>query len=111
MVALAVALAGCTGQDAETRAREAERKIRESIPDAQGTALAYKVPADQVKQAQEALKVLKEYLGEPNGRLDDVTVNAIEAFQHSQGVEADGVLDETTQRSLQEAAAKAGTTN
>ena len=107
ILATASALAACTGQNAETRAREAEKKIKESIPDVVGAALAQKATPEQIKQAQDELKVLSEYLGEPNGKLDAVTVSAIQAFQRTQGVNADGMLTDKTTRLLQEAAAKA----
>ncbi len=100
------ALAACSGKDAETRAREAEKKIKDSIPDVVGAALAQKATQEQIKQAQEELKVLSEYLGEPTGQLDAVTVSAIQAFQRTQGLKADGMLTGKTMRLLQEAAAK-----
>jgi peptidoglycan hydrolase-like protein with peptidoglycan-binding domain len=105
-VATLTALAACTGKDAETRAREAEKKIKDSIPDVVAVALAQKATPEQVKQAQENLKVLSEYLGEPNGKLDQVTVSAIQAFQRTQGLKADGMLTDKTLRLLQDAAGK-----
>jgi peptidoglycan hydrolase-like protein with peptidoglycan-binding domain len=101
------ALAGCTGQNAESRAREAEKKIKEAIPDVVGAALEQKATPEQVKRAQDELKVLSEYLGESTGKLDAVTVSAIQAFQRTQGLKADGILSDRTMRLLQEAAAKA----
>ncbi len=103
----ATALAGCTGQNAETRAREAEKKIKESIPDVVGDAVAQQASPEKIKRAQENLKALNEYLGEANGKLDAVTVSAIQAFQRTQGLKADGILTDKTTRLLQEAAAKA----
>ena len=76
------------------RAREAAEKIKESIPDVEARALAQKTTPEQVKQAQEALKKVHEYLGEANGKLDAVTVNSIEAFQRAHGLKADGILNE-----------------
>jgi peptidoglycan hydrolase-like protein with peptidoglycan-binding domain len=107
ILATLCALVGCTGKDAETRAREAEKKIKDSIPDVVGAAVAQKVSPELVKQAQEKLKVLSEYLGEADGRLDAVTVSAIQAFQRTQGLKADGMLTDKTMRLLQDAAAKA----
>jgi peptidoglycan hydrolase-like protein with peptidoglycan-binding domain len=101
------AMVGCTGQNAETRAREAEKKIKETIPDVVGAALAQKATPEQIKQAQDELQALSEYLGETTGKLDAVTVSAIQAFQRTQGMKADGMLNEKTMRLLQEAAAKA----
>jgi len=102
-------LAACSGEDTEARARKAEQKIRESIPDVVGRALEQKVTPDQVKRAQQALTVVHEYMGEVNGVLDPVTVNAIQAFQRAQGLEADGILNPRTERRLQEVAAQAAT--
>ena len=104
ILAALCALAACTGKDAETRAREAEKKIKDSIPDIVGAAVAQKASPDQVKLAQEELKTLSEYLGEPDGKLDAVTVSAIQAFQRTQGLKADGMLTDKTMRLLQDAA-------
>lgn len=104
-------VAACTGQDSESRARKAEQKIRESIPDVVGRALDQKVTPDQVKSAQQALTVVHEYMGEVNGVLDPVTVNAIQAFQRAQGFEADGLLTARTERRLQDVAAQVATPN
>jgi peptidoglycan hydrolase-like protein with peptidoglycan-binding domain len=99
-------LAGCNAPSAETRAREQAEKIKESIPDVEAVALAQKVTPERVKQAQEALKKTNEYLGEVNGKLDAVTVNSIEAFQHAHALKGDGILNEKTERLLQEELAK-----
>jgi peptidoglycan hydrolase-like protein with peptidoglycan-binding domain len=101
-------LAACTGKNAETRAREAEKKIKDSIPDVMGIALAQEAKPEEVKEAQVALRTLSEYLGEPTGQLDAVTVSAIQAFQRTQGLKEDGILSDKTMRLLREAAAKAG---
>jgi len=100
-------VAACTGKDAETRAREAEKKIKETIPDVVGAALAQTTTPEQVTRVQDQLRVLSEYLGESTGKLDAVTVSAIQAFQRTQGLKADGMLTDKTMRLLQEAAAKA----
>ena len=96
--------AGCHGRSAETRAREAAEKIKESIPDVEAKALAQHVTAEQVRRAQQGLVAAHEYLGDVNGTLDAVTVNSIEAFQRAHGIEADGMLNERTQRLLEQAA-------
>jgi peptidoglycan hydrolase-like protein with peptidoglycan-binding domain len=89
-------------------ARKAAERIKETIPDIEARALEQKTTAEQVEQAQEALKKVWEYLGDANGKLDAVTVNSIEAFQRAHGLKVDGILNERTRRALQEAAAKAG---
>jgi len=99
---LAVALAGCSRSDTEDRARKAAEKIKESIPDVEAKALAQKATPEQVKRAQESLIVAKEYMGQADGRLDPVTVNAIEAFQRAHGLRDDGMLNERTEKLLQQ---------
>jgi len=106
MVTAALMLAACNGQSAEMRARAQAEKMKESIPDVEAKALAQKVTPDEIRKAQEALKGVNEYLGEVNGQLDAVTVNAIEAFQRAHGLKGNGILDDKTQRWLQEVLAK-----
>ncbi len=100
--------AGCTGQTAEERAREAAEQIKESIPDVEAIALAQPVDASVVEEVQRQLTALHEYQGEINGKLDSVTVNAIQAFQRSAGLKDDGILDARTREKLAAAAARAG---
>jgi peptidoglycan hydrolase-like protein with peptidoglycan-binding domain len=107
LLAALCVIAACWGKDSETRAREAEKKIKDSIPDVVGVALAQPASAEHVKLAQEQLKTLNEYFGEANGKLDAVTVSAIQAFQRAQGMKADGMLNDKTMRLLQEASAQA----
>ena len=95
----ALAAAGCTA-DPEARARQAVEKIKESIPDVEAKALVQKVSADDVRNAQQGLISAKEYFGEANGKLDSVTVNAIEAFQRSHGITDDGMLNDATKKAL-----------
>ncbi|HYD50738.1 MAG TPA: peptidoglycan-binding domain-containing protein [Terriglobales bacterium] len=98
-VLIAVLLAGATGcSDAvvEERAREAARKVQESFGEQQAAALAQTATEADIQLAQAALTRLKEYQGEVNGKLDAVTINAIAAFQRSQGLEDDGILDART---------------
>jgi len=58
---LVVSIFGC--KDTQTRAKEAEEKMRAQLKDPMADALAQKLPADRVKEAQECLIVVKEYLG------------------------------------------------
>lgn len=68
-------------------------------------ALAQRVDEDVVQHVQSELRVLQEYLDEPSGTLDAVTVNAIEAFQRRTGLRDDGLLDPRTLDRLAAAAA------
>src|SRR5574341_263932 len=91
-------ITGCSGGGAEARARAAAEKVKESMPDVEAKALEQRVTPEQVKRVQEQLQKLNEYLGDVNGTLDTVTVNAIQAFQRAQGIKADGILNEKTER-------------
>ena len=98
---LALPLIGC--KDAETRKHEAEEQIRKQLKDPMADALAQKLPPEKVKEAQQCLIVVKEYMGEVNGTLDSVTVNAIQAFQDAHGLAANGMLTDETLAKLREA--------
>ena len=98
------ALGACSGGSREERERQARKEIMESIKDVEAIALEQKVDAAVVKQVQGQLAALKEYQGEVNGKLDSVTINAIQAFQRTAGLEDDGILDETTRTKLTQAA-------
>jgi peptidoglycan hydrolase-like protein with peptidoglycan-binding domain len=97
LLLLSVAVApACSRDSAADRAREAAEEIRQSIPNVDATALAQKAEAKTVREVQERLTQLKEYMGEINGDLDSVTVHAIQAFQRSAGLRDDGILDQET---------------
>lgn len=106
LAAATLALGGCEGRGTEDRAREAAEKIKESMPDVDARALAQKVPEDVVRKAQQALTAAHEYMGEVSGKLDQVTVNAIQAFQRSHGIPDNGLLDAKTIDMLNQALAK-----
>jgi peptidoglycan hydrolase-like protein with peptidoglycan-binding domain len=106
LVLMASGLAACDGESAEQRARAAAEKIQSSIPNQLAVALEQDAAPEQIKEAQEALTSIDEYMGEVNGELDAVTVNAIQAFQRSHGLADDGILDEETRRLLREAKAR-----
>ncbi len=105
---LAFTAAGCSKQDAEERAREAADKIKASMPNVEEHALEQKVTPDEVKTVQAQLTKLNQYQGEINGKLDSVTVNAIEAFQREKDLKANGILTAETRRLLQESAGTGG---
>jgi len=100
---------GKTSKAMEQRMREIEKRVKESMPKTQQIALAQKADPAVIKRAQEQLRTLKEYLEDPpSGKIDMVTVNAIEAFQRSAGLKDNGLLDEETLRRLEESAKNAG---
>jgi peptidoglycan hydrolase-like protein with peptidoglycan-binding domain len=102
----ALALLGGGCKDAETRAREAQEKIRAQLKDPMAEARAQKPAPERVREAQKHLQVLHEYLGEANGVLDSVTLNAIQAFQDAHGLKANGMLTDETLARLREVAAR-----
>lgn len=103
---LILLLGGCSDADVESRAREAAEKIKESMPDVEAKAMAQKTTPEDVKLAQQALTAVHEYMGEIHGELDAVTVNAIQAFQKTHGLKADGLLSDKTKSLLREALPK-----
>lgn len=99
-------LPACSGGTREERERQAAKEISESIKDVEAIALEQKAPPEVIKEAQQHLTALKEYQGEVNGKLDSVTVNAIQAFQRSAGLKDDGIITNATREKLAAAAAK-----
>jgi peptidoglycan hydrolase-like protein with peptidoglycan-binding domain len=96
---------GATSKAMEERMREIEKRMKASLPKTQEIALAQKADPAVVTKAQGQLKVLQEYLEDaPSGKIDMVTVNAIEAFQRRAGLHEDGLLNEETLKRLEEAA-------
>ena len=55
---------------------------------------------------QKNLTVINEYQGEIDGKLDSVTVNAIQAFQRTAGLKDDGLITAATRQKLAAAAAQ-----
>jgi pantothenate synthetase len=103
LVFLALAT-GCKGKTIEEREREAAAEISRSIKDVEAVALAQQVDAAVVKEVQEHLAAIHEYQGAINGKLDSVTVNALQAFQRSQDLEDDGLIDAEIRERLAAAA-------
>jgi peptidoglycan hydrolase-like protein with peptidoglycan-binding domain len=57
----------------------------------------------QVKILQQALKALGFYTGKPDGDYGPNTQNAVEQFQGSKGLTADGIVGQQTLTALQQA--------
>jgi len=106
--ALATLGLACSGDIAEEKARLAAEKAQETIRPLDAGAMAQDIDADTVKQVQEQLTTLKEYMGPITGRLDQVTLNALEAFQRTHDITADGRFNEETLEALATAARKRG---
>lgn len=108
LAALWVALgAGCSERSVEERAREQAEKIEREMGDPDAVALEQPADPAVVREVQAQLTAIKEYQGEVNGTIDSVTVNALQAFQRTAGLRADGLLTEATRRELAAAAARA----
>ena len=105
--ALLCLLAACTGESAEERAKKAAQKIKESIPNTDAIALAQRLDPAVVKEVQAQLTVISEYQGDVDGKLDPVTINALQAFQRSAGLPDTGILDQRTRERLRATAAAA----
>jgi peptidoglycan hydrolase-like protein with peptidoglycan-binding domain len=104
---VALAVGGCSRQTIEEKARDTLEKIQKSMVDVEAIALEQKAPADVVSEVQRNLTAIHEYQGEINGKLDSVTVNAIQAFQRTAGLKDDGIISETTRKKLAAAAGPA----
>lgn len=98
----------CTMPTEQDRAKAAEESAKKSLVAIDHAALEQKVDPEKVKKIQQQLTAVHEYKGDINGKLDQVTVNAYEAFQRSNGLYPDGMLTDKTLKLLEEAAAKAG---
>lgn len=100
--------AGCSIPTDQDRAKAAEESAKKSLVAIDHAASEQKVDAEKVKKIQQQLIAINEYKGDVNGKLDQVTINAYEAFQRSNGLHPDGMLNDKTLRLLEEAAAKRG---
>ena len=108
-IALAVVVLfglGCSRKSVEDRAREEAEKIQHEMVDVEAVALDQKAPADVVSEVQRNLTAINEYQGEINGKLDSVTINAIQSFQRTAGLKDDGLINDKTREKLAAAAAK-----
>jgi peptidoglycan hydrolase-like protein with peptidoglycan-binding domain len=104
---LALGVAACHIPTDEDRAKAAEESAKESLIAIDHGALEQKIDPEKLKKIQQQLAAINEYKGEINGKLDQVTVNAYEAFQRTSGLTPDGMIDDDTLQKL-DAAAKSG---
>jgi len=106
IVLAALAAAGCSRQSVEERARDTLEKIQAGMVDVEAIALEQKADPAVISEVQRNLTAINEYQGEINGKLDSVTVNAIQDFQRTVGLKDDGIITDTTRQRLAAAAAK-----
>ncbi|MEO8603216.1 MAG: peptidoglycan-binding domain-containing protein [bacterium] len=104
-----VLVAGCGGQSVEDRARETAEKIQKEMGDRDADALAQVADPAVVSEVQRQLTVINEYQGAIDGKIDSVTVNAIQAFQRTAGLKDNGMLTPDTRTKLAAAAPSAAT--
>ena len=104
LVAASLSISACSGDLSKEKARAAAERARDSIQPLDHGALEQNVAPEQVKAAQASLTVLKEYMGPINGKLDQVTLNALESFQRKNGITPDGRFNDETLTLLQQAA-------
>ena len=83
-VLLALFVSACDTPSVEDRARAAAADIQASIQDYDGPALNQEVDDAVVREVQQNLTKLKQYMDEIDGEIDPVLVNAIQAFQREQ---------------------------
>ena len=103
-VLAALSTMACSRQTVEERARETAEKIQKSMVDVEAVALEQKAAPDVVTEVQRNLTVINEYQGEINGKLDSVTINAIQSFQRTAGLKDDGIITTATREKLAAAA-------
>ena len=99
-----LAAAGCSHKTVEERARETAEKMQKSMVDVEGIALEQKADPAVVSEVQRNLTTIKEYQGEIDGKIDSVTVNAIQSFQRSASLPDDGIITQATRQKLAAAA-------
>lgn len=102
----ALAVTHCSSPSEESQ-REIADKIQKSLVDVEAIALEQKASPDVISEVQRNLTAIHEYQGEINGKLDSVTINAIQAFQRTAGLEDDGIITDATRTKLAEAAGQA----
>jgi peptidoglycan hydrolase-like protein with peptidoglycan-binding domain len=104
LVAAPFSISACSEDLAKEKARAAAERARDAIQPLDHGAMEQTIAPEQVKAVQASLTVLKEYMGPINGKLDQVTLNALESFQRKNDITADGRFNEETLTLLQQAA-------
>jgi peptidoglycan hydrolase-like protein with peptidoglycan-binding domain len=104
LVAALFSISACSEDLAKEKARAAAERARDAIQPLDHGAMEQTIAPEQVKAVQASLTVLKEYMGPINGKLDQVTLNALESFQRKNDITADGRFNEETLTLLQQAA-------
>ena len=107
LIGLALAVASCSNQTVEERARDTLEKIQGAMVDVEAVAMAQQIDAAVVSEVQRNLTAIHEYQGEISGKLDSVTINAIQSFQRTSGLKDDGMITDATRQKLAAAAGPA----
>jgi peptidoglycan hydrolase-like protein with peptidoglycan-binding domain len=101
----AVVASACDVPTPAEKAKAAEEIAKRSMLAIDHAALEQKLDPKVVEKLQQQLAALAEYMGPVNGKLDQVTVNAYEAFQRANEMTPDGIVTEQGLRELDEAVA------
>ena len=88
----------------EDRIEAARERVQQSLRNSDPAAFQQDIDAAVVREVQSDLRRLNEYHGDISGILDSVTVNAIQAFQRSAGLDDTGIIDSRTRERLAAAA-------
>jgi len=104
LVAAPFSISACSPDLAKEKARAAAERARDATKPLDHGAMEQTIAPEQVKAVQAALTVLKEYMGPINGKLDQVTLNALESFQRKNEITPDGRFNEETLTLLQQTA-------
>lgn len=104
---LALAAIGCNNQTIEERARDTLEKIQKGMVDVEAIALEQKADPAVISEVQRNLTAINEYQGEIDGKLDSVTINAIQSFQRTAGLKDTGIITAATREKLAAAAGQA----
>ena len=107
-VAVLLAAPGCSSKLTEEKARAAEKRARETMQPLDQGALEQELSKETVTKVQTELTTLKEYMGPINGKLDQVTLNALESFQRRNDIRADGRFNDKTLSLLESTAKQKG---
>jgi hypothetical protein len=104
---LALAAIGCNNQTIEERARDTLERIQKGMVDVEAIALEQKADPAVISEVQRNLTAINEYQGEIDGKLDSVTINAIQSFQRTAGLKDTGIITAATREKLAAAAGQA----
>ncbi len=81
---------------ADTKEKPTKTEKPAATSDAKPKKTIFKATADQIKEAQKALKAKSMYSGEETGKLDDATRDGLKKYQEANGLKVTGALNQLT---------------